>query len=141
MTQPSPEVLTTHGGEERDARLLRAPLMRFELAAEGERLRAERQYAVGDRNATTLAKIDWFRLTLVALQSGAAFSEEDQRGCVALQAIEGHVVVRVGDQTAKIREGELAVVAPGQPWEAVATAESLLLVHLAWPPEPASAIG
>jgi quercetin dioxygenase-like cupin family protein len=139
MTQPPPEVLTTRGSEERDARHLGAPLMRFELAAEAERLRGERQYAVGDRNAATLAKIDWFRLTLVALQDGAAFNETDQRGCVALQAIEGHVVVRVGDQTAEIGEGELAVIAPGQPWEAVATAESLLLVHLAWPPEPASA--
>jgi mannose-6-phosphate isomerase class I len=131
--------MTTHGGEEREARLLSAPLMRFELAAEAERLRAERQYTLGDRNAATLAKIDWFRLTLVALHDGATFSETDQRGSVALQALEGRVSVRVADQTADIGRGELAVVAPGQSWEAVATAESLLLVHLAWPPDPASA--
>jgi quercetin dioxygenase-like cupin family protein len=139
MTQQSPEVMTTRGGEEREARLLSGPLMRFELAAEAEHLRAERQYAGGDRNATTLAKIDWFRLTLVALRNGATFSETDQRGSVALQALEGRVSIRVADQAADIGPGELAVVAPGQPWEAVATAESLLLVHLAWPPDPASA--
>jgi quercetin dioxygenase-like cupin family protein len=139
MTQQSSEVTATHGGEEREARLLSAPLMRFELVAEAERLRAERQYALGDRNAATLAKIDWFRLTLVALHDGATFSETDQRGSVALQALEGRVSVRVADQTADIGRGELAVVAPGQPWEAIATAESLLLVHLAWPPDPASA--
>jgi quercetin dioxygenase-like cupin family protein len=50
---------------------------------------------------------------------------------VALQTLEGRVTVRAADQTADIGRGELAVVAPGQPWEAVATAESLLLVHLA----------
>jgi len=139
MTQQSAEIMTTHGGEERDARHLSAPLMRFALATEAERLRGERQYAEGDRNAATLAKIGWFRLTLVALQDGATFSETDQRGSVALQTLEGRVTVRAADQTAEIGRGELAVVAPGQPWEAVATAESLLLVHLAWPPEPASA--
>ena len=139
MTQPAPEVLTTRCSGEREARLLSAPPMRFELGAEAERLRGERQYAAGDRNATTFAKIDWFRLTLVALKDGATFSEADQRGCVALQALEGTVVVRVADQTAEIGTGELAVIAPGQPWVAVATGASLLLVHLAWPPEPASA--
>lgn len=35
-------------------------------------------------------------------------------------------------------EAEVAVVAPGHPWEAVAEADSLVLVHLAWPPEPGS---
>jgi quercetin dioxygenase-like cupin family protein len=139
MTQHSPEIKTTHGGEEREARLLSAPLMRFALATEAERLRGERQYSEGDRNAATLAKIDWFRLTLVALREGATFSEADQRGSVALQILEGRVTVRVADQSADIARGELAVVAPGQPWEAVAVAESLLLVQLAWPPEPASA--
>jgi mannose-6-phosphate isomerase class I len=139
MTQQSPAVMTTHGGEERGARLLSAPLMRFELAVEAERLRAERQYALGDRNAATLAKIDWFRLTLVALHDGATFSETDQRGSVALQVLEGRVSVRVADQAADIEQSQLAVVTPGQPWKAIATAESLLLVYLAWPPDPASA--
>lgn len=58
---------------------------------------------------------------------------------MALQVLEGQVVVEVGDERAEIGEAEVAVVAPGHPWEAVAIAESLLLVHLAWPPEPATA--
>lgn len=56
MTQQPVEVVTTHGGEEREARSLSAPLLRFEFAAEAARLRAERQYTDGDRNASTLAK-------------------------------------------------------------------------------------
>jgi quercetin dioxygenase-like cupin family protein len=139
MTQQPAEVVATHGGEERGARFLSAPLLRFDLSAETMRLRAEHQYAAGDRNASTPAKISWFRMTLVALRSGATFSEADQRGSVALQVLRGRVVVEVGDETTEIREAEVAVVAPGYPWEAAATADSVLLVHLAWPPEPASA--
>jgi quercetin dioxygenase-like cupin family protein len=139
MTNRPMEVGTTRGGEEREARSLSAPLLRFELSEEATRLRGERPYAGGDRNARTLAKVAWFRLTLVALRSGATFSEADQRGSVALQVLQGRVVVRVADETAEIGGGGVAVVAPEHPWVALATAESLLLVHLAWPPAPASA--
>jgi quercetin dioxygenase-like cupin family protein len=138
MTKQPSEVGTTRGVEEREPRSMSAPLLRFDLSDEADRLRAEREYAQGDRNARTLAKVDWFRLTLVALRSGATLREADQRGSVALQALQGRVAVRIGKETAEIAEAEIAVVAPGHPWEAVAEADSLILVHLAWPPEPGS---
>jgi quercetin dioxygenase-like cupin family protein len=138
MTKQSSEVGTTRGVEEREPRSMSAPLLRFDLSDEAARLRDEREYAEGDRNARTLAKVDWFRLTLVALRSGATLREADQRGSVALQVLHGRVVVRIGKETAEIAEAEVAVVAPGHPWEAVAEADSLILVHLAWPPEPGS---
>jgi quercetin dioxygenase-like cupin family protein len=139
MTNHSMEVGTTSGGEERESRSLSAPLLRFALSEEATRLRGERPYADGDRNARTLAKVSWFRLTLVALRSGATFKEADQRGSVALQVLQGRIIVEVGDEAVETGEAEVAVVAPGHPWVALAVAESLLLVHLAWPPEPASA--
>jgi len=139
MTNQPMEVGKTRGGEERESRSLSAPLLRFDLSEEATRLRGERPYADGDRNARTLAKVDWFRLTLVGLRSGATFSEADQRGSVALQVLEGRIKVEVGDEAAETGEAEVAVVGPGHPWVAIAMAESLLLVHLAWPPEPASA--
>lgn len=138
MTKQPSEVGTTRGVEEREPRSMSAPLLRFDLSDEAARLREEREYAEGDRNARTLAKVDWFRLTLVALRSGATLREADQRGSVALQVLHGRVVVRIGKETAEIAEAEVAVVAPGHPWEAVAEADSLILVHLAWPPEPGS---
>lgn len=138
MTNQPSEVGTTHGVEEREPRSMSAPLLRFDLSDEAARLRDEREYAEGDRNARTLAKVDWFRLTLVALRSGATLREADQRGSVALQVLQGRVVVRIGEASAEIGSAEVAVVAPGHPWEAVAEADSVILVHLAWPPEPGS---
>jgi quercetin dioxygenase-like cupin family protein len=138
MANQPTEAGTTRGVMEREPRSTNAPLLRFNLSDEAARLRDEREYAEGDRNARTLAKVDWFRLTLVALRSGATLREADQRGTVALQALQGRVVVRIGAETAEIGSAEVAVIAPGHPWEAVAEADSLVLVHLAWPPEPGS---
>lgn len=138
MSESPTEVGTTRGGEEREPRSLSAPVMRFELAAEAARLRAEQPYGEGDRNARTLVKVGAFRLVLVALRSGASFTESDQRGAVALQVLEGRVVLSVAEETIEVGQAEVAVVAPGHPWTAVAVADGLLLLHLAWPPEPAS---
>lgn len=132
---------TTGGSDEREARFLSVPLLHFELTEEIARLRAEQEYAEGDRNARTLAKVGAFRLVLVAFRSGATFDEGDQRGSVALQVLEGRVAVRVGEEAIEIGEAEVAVVAPEHPWTAVAHADGVLLIHLAWPPEPGSTTG
>ena len=139
MSESPSEVETTRGGEEREPRSMSAPVMRFELDAEAGRLRAEQPYREGSRNARTLFKVGAFRLVLVALRSGASFTESDQRGAVALQVLEGRVVLSVAEETVEVGQAEVAVVAPGHPWTAVAVADGLLLFHLAWPPELASA--
>jgi quercetin dioxygenase-like cupin family protein len=130
---------TTGGSDEREARSLSAPILRFQLAEEAARLRAESTYLEGDRNARTLAKTGDFRLVLVAFRAGATFDENDQRGSVALQVFDGRVDIRVGKDALKIGAGDLAVVSPEHPWRAIAASDGLVLFHLAWPPEPASA--
>jgi quercetin dioxygenase-like cupin family protein len=129
---------TTGGSDEREARSLSAPLLRFELAEEAARLRAESPYLEGDRNARTLVKAGAFRLVLVAFRVGATFDENDQRGSVALQVLDGRVDLRVGEIAIEMCSGEVAVVSPAHPWTAAAVADGLLLFHLAWPPEPGS---
>ena len=61
-----------------------------------------------------------------------------QRGSVAIQVLDGRVDVRAGEDAIEIGAGEIAVVSPDQPWRAAAMTDGLLLLHLAWPPEPAS---
>jgi quercetin dioxygenase-like cupin family protein len=129
---------TTGGSDEREARSLSGPLLRFELADEAARLRAETSFLEGDRNARTLTKAGAFRLVLVVFRTGARFDENDQRGSVALQVLDGRVDVRVGEDAIEIGAGEVAVVSPDHPWKAVAMTDGLLLLHLAWPPEPGS---
>jgi quercetin dioxygenase-like cupin family protein len=127
---------TTGGSDERAARSLFSPLMRFALADEAARLRDESAFVEGDRNARTLAKSGAFRLVLVAFRAGALFDEDDQRGSMALQVIDGRVDLRVGEDVIEVGAGDVAVVSPEHPWTAVARADGLLLLQLAWPPDP-----
>ncbi|MGH2466452.1 MAG: hypothetical protein ACRDGL_01790 [Candidatus Limnocylindrales bacterium] len=143
MTDPQPPFPPlkpgTHGSPERSPRTLDGPLSHVALAAEAASLRAERAYVEGDRNARTLAKDAWFRLTLVALRPEAAFEEADQRGVLALQALEGEIELAVDGRALLVAAGELVVIGAGQPWRARSTSEALLLIHLAWPPMPGDA--
>ena len=129
---------TTGGSDEREARTLSAPLLRFDLDKEATRLRAESPFRDGDRNARTLTKAGAFRLVLVAFRAGVTFDEFDQRGSVALQVLDGRIAVRVGEDSVEIGAGEVAVVSPDHPWTALTMTDGLLLLHLAWPPEPGS---
>lgn len=140
MTGQREDDTTTRGGDEREPRPMSAPILRFELSIEGALLRAERPYIEGDRNARTLTKVDWFRLVLVTLRAGASLDEADQHGSVALQVLEGRLTVRVGDENTNVGEREVVVVAPGYRWTAVAVDDSLVLLHLAWPPVPGSSV-
>lgn len=129
---------TTGGSDEREARYLSVPLRHFGLVEETRQLRAEQEYVEGDRNARTLAKAGAFRMVLVVFRSGARFDELDQRGSVALQVLEGRVAVHVDQDAIEIGTGDIAVVAPDHPWTAIALIDGVLLIHLAWPPEPGS---
>lgn len=138
MSQRPNRFKTTGGSDERSARSLSAPLLRFALADEAAGLRAESEFLEADRNARTLTKAGSFRLVLVAFRVGARFDENDQRGSVALHLLDGGLALRVGDEAIEIGAGELAVVSAEHPWVATATADGLLLLYVTWPPEPAS---
>lgn len=129
---------TTGGSDEREPRSLIAPLSGFNLADEAGRLRAESAYLDGDRNARTLVKAGAFRLVIVAFRAGASFDERDQRGTLGLHVLEGRLGLRVGRDEIEISEGEIGVVPAEQPWAASAMTDGVLLLHLAWPPEPGS---
>ena len=138
MTKRAHRLTTTGGSDEREARSLIAPLLGFNLAEEASRLRGESAYIDGDRNARTLVKAGAFRLVLLAFRTGAAFDENDQRGTLALQVLEGRLALRVARDGMGIGEGDIAVVPAAHPWTALAVTDGLLLIHLSWPPAPGS---
>lgn len=121
MSQRPSRLTTTGGSDEREARSLIAPLLRFDLDEEAARLRAESAYRDGDRNARTLVKAGSFRLVLVAFRVGATFDEDDQRGSLAMHVLEGRVALRVGPDAVEIGRGEVAVVSAEHPWTAAAS--------------------
>lgn len=113
--------------------MLAAPLLCFDFAEELEGLKAERPYREQDRNAKTLVKSKAFRLVLVALKVGARFEEDDPRGYVSLLVRQGHVSLHVGDESTEVGTGQIAAIATGHRWWAIATEESVVVLHFSWP--------
>lgn len=132
---------TTRGGDERVARPLDAALSVVAIDEAAARLRREQPYQDGDRNTVTLAKNGLLRVQLVALKPGARLHENDPEGALSVHVLEGSARVKVADSTEQLEKGSLAILAAGHPWEVTAEDESLLLVQLSWPAEPANSTG
>ncbi len=121
---------------EREAHVITAPLLAFDLSTELERLRLERPYVDGDRNAKTLVKEGRHRVVLVALRAGARFDENDPRGYVTVVVREGRLSVAVDDGETEIGAGQVGVLGHGQCWSGKALEDSAVLMIFSWPPEP-----
>ena len=128
---------TTSGTDEREPRALREPLMRFELQAEVERLAGENEWNDGDRNSIVLAKDARQRVLLTALRSGARIGEDDIDGPFTIQVLTGAVVVRRGNRSVELTEGDLATIEPGPAaWAVDALDDSAVLITIAWHAAP-----
>jgi quercetin dioxygenase-like cupin family protein len=113
-------------------------LVLLDLGAAGVALLTEPQWTGGDRNSRTLFKADTLRIVLTALRAGAVMQNDDPDEAVAIQPVQGEIAVRVGSQELPARSGELVCVGHGEPWEVRASADSLFLLTVGRPPEPAA---
>ena len=110
----------------------------LDIGAEGVALLTEPQWTDGDRNSRTLFKADTLRIVLTALRAEAVMRNEDPDEAVAIQPIQGEIAVRVGSQEVPARSGEMVCVGHGEPWEVRASADSLFLLMVGRPPQPAA---
>ncbi len=120
----------TTGSDTREPRPLAGPFLGFDIDEELERLRNEPEYAEHDRNAITLAKDGDLRIVLVSLRPDALIGDEEADGTVSVQVVEGTVNVDSRDETVDLTAGQLAIVAPGDPWLVSAREESAVLVTI-----------
>jgi quercetin dioxygenase-like cupin family protein len=128
---------TTSGTESREARPLMEGVMIFGLRDEIAGLRAEPQYAEGDRNAATLAKEVDLRVLLSVLRTGATLDEQDGDARTSIHLIEGSATLRGDGEDSPMGEGDIAVVDAGRPWFLTAQSDCAVLLTLAWPREKA----
>lgn len=128
---------STSGSDDREPRPMIEPLMLFDVATEIERLRAEEQWAEGDRASKMLAKDVDFRVLLSVMRVGARLTEEDGDARVSIQMLDGGARLDVGRDEHKLPPGALAVVNAGTPWALTASGDCAVLLTLAWPREKA----
>jgi quercetin dioxygenase-like cupin family protein len=123
----------TSGSDRRPAQRLRAPVLTFDLAAEGERLRAEASWQRGDRNAKTLVKEQDLRVVLTVLRRSARLQEHQTAAQVSIQTLSGRLRLHLPDQAVELPAGHLLVLEPAVAHDVEALDESAFLLTLSRP--------
>jgi quercetin dioxygenase-like cupin family protein len=118
-----------HPGTERS---LDAPVLRFKLDEELDRLKGESDW-VGGKRTITLAKLGGLRVVLIALRPGATLDEHVAAGAVTIQVLDGNVDVSVGGEARRLGAGELLAMEPALPHAVRAEGAAAFLLTLAQP--------
>lgn len=116
------------------ARHIDAPLLQLDLVEEIAALRRTTPGA-GGHVAKTLAKHADLRLVLIAFDRGGRLDRHQAAGRVCIQVLDGHIAVRLGDQTVELSAGGLLQVGPAIAHEVEALSQSAILLTVAWPPK------
>lgn len=112
-----------------------------DIGAEGVALLGEPEWTTGDRNSRTLFKADTLRVVLTALRGQAVMQNDDPDEAVSIQPLQGELTVRVGAQDVQVESGDLVCVGEGEPWEVLASTDSLFLLTVGRLPTPAATGG
>jgi quercetin dioxygenase-like cupin family protein len=88
-TRPHPE----------SERPLHGPLQSFDLQEEVARLRAEKAWREGKRNAITLRKGEGMNVVLLVMKAGDRLEEHAAPGSISLSVLEGRVRFEAGEET------------------------------------------
>lgn len=73
-------------------RAMQAPLQSFGIEEEVERLRAEKEWREGRRNAITLRKGEGFSVVLLVMRSGDRIPEHSAPGPISVAVREGRIL-------------------------------------------------
>ncbi|HLJ67083.1 MAG TPA: cupin domain-containing protein [Chloroflexota bacterium] len=123
----SPEV--TEAGA-MHGRVLAAPILRFDLQAELERLRRQPGYDAGKPTGKTLVKEPDLRIVLIALRDGAGLEEHQASGPISVQVIEGKITLRVMNARVDLTAGEIVALEAGVRHDVEAAGDAAFLLTI-----------
>jgi quercetin dioxygenase-like cupin family protein len=135
MTSESDDSEHPGAGTTASARSLRArsgPVLTFDLAKEADRLRHESPWDEHGRNAVTLVKHSDLRIVFIVMKPGAKLQEHHADARISIHALNGHVRLRLGDDTVDLRAGHLLALEANLPHDLEAIEESAVLLTIAW---------
>jgi quercetin dioxygenase-like cupin family protein len=94
-------------------------------------LREEPEYEANGRNGTTLVKTPALRVVLEVLRRGAELGEHRAPGPITVQVLQGEIRFHTGEDTFRVREGELLALPAERPHAVEAMRDSALLITIA----------
>jgi quercetin dioxygenase-like cupin family protein len=117
-----------HPGSERP---LHGPFQSFDLEAEVSRLRGEKEWQTGQRNAVTLRKGGGMNLVLLAMKAGDKLEEHSAPGSISLVVREGRVRFTTADGSAEAGPETLLACDAGVRHSVEALSDAVFLINLA----------
>ena len=120
MSRPNPET----------GRPMHGPLQSFDLNAEVARLREEKEWQDGRRNAITLRKGDGLNVVLLVMKRGDKLEEHSAPGPITLSVQEGHIRF-AASEIVEAGEGIVLACDPGVRHSVEALSDATCLLHVA----------
>jgi quercetin dioxygenase-like cupin family protein len=120
-TRPHPE----------SERPLHGPLQSFDLQEEVARLRAEKTWRGGKRNAITLRKGEGMNVVLLVMRAGDRLEEHAAPGPFSLSVREGRVRFEAGEETVEAGPGVLLTCDAGVRHTVEALGDAVCLLSVA----------
>ena len=116
----------THRPDRPDA----GPFVHTRLPGEVERLKSERAWIDGDRNAITLTKGAGLTLVLTALRAGAVLRDHRAPAAATLHVLSGRMTFRLGDRSFDLVSGDVVAMEARLAHEAEAREDSAFLLTI-----------
>ena len=119
-TRPHPE----------SARPLHGPLQSFDLQEEVARLRAEKAWREGKRNAITLRKGGGMNVVLLVMRAGDRLEEHSAPGPITLSVHEGRIRFSAADEVVEAEAGTLLACDTGVRHSVEALGDAVCLLNV-----------
>ena len=120
-TRPHPE----------SERSLHSPLQSFDLGTEVARLREEKTWQEGRRNAITLRKGEGMNVVLLVMKEGDRLDEHSAPGPITLSVHEGRIRFSAGDEDVEAEAGTVLACDAGVHHSVEVLGEAVCLLNVA----------
>ena len=103
----------------------------FDLGIEAARLREEKEWREGARNAITLRKGEGLNVVLLVMKRGDRLDEHSAPGPITLSVHEGRIRFSAADEDVEAEAGTVLACGAGVRHEVEALAEAVCLLNVA----------
>jgi quercetin dioxygenase-like cupin family protein len=114
-------------------RTLDAALVDIDLPSLMEKVKGEKPWKDGKRNAITVFKSNGLRIVLIALHQGSEMARHIAEGIISVQLLKGRIQFITDQKTVELSEGQMLALHERIPHSVKALQESTFLLTLATP--------
>lgn len=112
-------------------RMVDGQLVSIDLPLFMERVKDEKSWQDGKRNAITVFKTNELRIVLISLHQGSEMARHIADGIISVQVLEGLIQFNTDDQSVGLSKGQMLALHERIPHSVKALQESVFLLTLA----------